>query len=200
MVDSLKELEIRVQLIHGFSKPKLRLEQYITPAKLIASIVWLSFIRGELGRVVDIGCGPGGFAIASSLLGSYSICIDVDPDAVEDCVDNSRELDVDAAVMDALLPAIRDGFNATCFANPPFGIWSRKGIDVEIVKSSMSFCNIIYSIHKSSAATAVTRKTRGNIVDTSTLLIPHVYSHHRRIKYPIDVIVIRSTKPQDQDA
>ncbi len=158
---------------------------------------------GELGRVVDIGCGPGGFAIASSLLGSRSICIDVDLDAVGgDCVDNSMGgLDVDAAVMDALLPAIRDGFNATCFTNPPFGIWSRRGIDVEMVKSSMSFCGIIYSIHKSSAAAAVIKKTGGTIVDTSTLLIPpHVYSHHRRIKYSVEVVVIRSTKPKDQDA
>jgi len=194
MIKSLKDLEIMLQGLHGFSKPKLHLEQYTTPPHLAASIVWLSFMRGELGRVVDVGCGPGVFAVAAASLGSKVVCMDVDEDAVKDCLSNSAQLSIDAVVMDALRPGIRDNYAATCFINPPFGIWSRHGLDTDMVKAALGFCNVIYSIHKRSIATTVLRKIGGQAVGHSTLVLPHTYPHHDKHRHDVEVIIVRTEK------
>lgn len=194
MIKSLKDLEIMLQGLHGFSKPKLYLEQYTTPPHLAASIVWLSFMRGELERVVDVGCGPGVFAIAAAMLGSSVVCMDIDEDAVKDCLNNSTQLSIDAVVMDALRPGIRDNYATACFINPPFGIWSRQGLDTDMVKAALGFCKVIYSIHKRSSTAIVLRKTGGEAVGRSTLVLPHTYPHHDKYRHDVEVIIIRTER------
>lgn len=83
----LKKLEEYLQGVDGFEKPKILLEQYITPSH-IASIM-LYTIQTKFGDiqnklVADLGCGCGMLSIGSFLLGAtHTIGFDIDYDALE---------------------------------------------------------------------------------------------------------------------
>jgi putative methylase len=56
-----KELEIFLQNIPDFRKPKPDLEQYITSADIVADIIFIAFQMGDIENknVLDLGCGTG---------------------------------------------------------------------------------------------------------------------------------------------
>ena len=57
----LKNLEIRLQKVAGFEKPKAEFEQYMTPAPLAARFLFDAFLHGDIEgmKVLDLGCGTG---------------------------------------------------------------------------------------------------------------------------------------------
>lgn len=83
----LKKLEEYLQGVDGFEKPKILLEQYVTPSH-IASVM-LFEIQSKYGdiedkMVADLGCGSGMLSIGSFLLGaSHTVGFDIDADALE---------------------------------------------------------------------------------------------------------------------
>lgn len=82
----LKKLEEYLQGVDGFEKPKISLEQYVTPSH-IASVM-LYTIQTKFGDiedklVADLGCGCGMLSIGSFLLGAtHTIGFDIDCDAL----------------------------------------------------------------------------------------------------------------------
>lgn len=206
MVKSKRELEILIQRIGGYTKPKLKLEQYVTDAGLVAEVVWVAYMRGDVEdkAVADVACGTGRFAAAASIMGArHVLCIDLDPEALADAKRYLRELGADHAVdyvaMDASMPGISREID-TVFQNPPFGIWSGKGSDVKILLSSIRISKVTYSIHK-----AGTEQYIGSLVKSLgyeyevqggfTITIPHTYRHHRKPRRIVEVFVIRISKP-----
>ncbi len=84
MFRSKKELEIFVESLPTFRRPKLRLEQYPTDAAVVAAAVWDAHMRGLLEAAIDLGCGTGRFALAAAAMGAQRVlCVDVDMDALE---------------------------------------------------------------------------------------------------------------------
>lgn len=83
----LKTLEEYLQGVDGFEKPKIALEQYVTPSH-IASVM-LYTIQTKYGDienklVADLGCGAGMLSIGSFLLGAqHTIGFDIDSDALQ---------------------------------------------------------------------------------------------------------------------
>ena len=73
-----RELEIILENLRGFESPKIQLEQYVTPPSLAAFIAVNARLHGDLTTVFDLGCGTGVLAIATSLLGAYSVGFDID--------------------------------------------------------------------------------------------------------------------------
>lgn len=72
----LKELETWLQEVSGFESPKLKLEQYETPAHIAARMVHtMESSFGDLdGKIVaDLGCGCGMLMIGTVLMGAQ-IC------------------------------------------------------------------------------------------------------------------------------
>lgn len=150
---SKKWLGMIVSRVPGFKAPKEELEQYVTPPDIVADLVWSAFMSGEIeGRVVhDLGCGTGRLALASSILSSkYVVCSDVDEDA----------LSIAGEVLTAGSPAPHDlvladlrrappfrSSDCVVVMNPPFGVKSR-GADVDFLKTALTICNTVYSIHK----------------------------------------------------
>jgi predicted RNA methylase len=130
---SKKELEIFVESLPTFRRPKLRLEQYPTDAAVVAAAVWDAHMRGLLEAAIDLGCGTGRFALAAAAMGARRVlCVDVDVDALEVAKEATaaRGLHaVDFLAADAPTLALRRKF-AVAFQNPPFGIWSGRGTDV----------------------------------------------------------------------
>ena len=65
--------------------PKVGLEQYSTPATIAADLVWNAYGLGDIRdmNVLDLGCGTGIFAIASSLMGARSsLGVDIDDESI----------------------------------------------------------------------------------------------------------------------
>jgi len=67
-----KDLEILLSQFQKFEKPKIHLEQYQTPPRLVAMVTWRAFQLGDIKNksVADFCCGTGLFAIAAKILGA----------------------------------------------------------------------------------------------------------------------------------
>ncbi|RZC32522.1 Methyltransf 26 and/or MTS domain containing protein [Asbolus verrucosus] len=159
----LKHLEERLQCVSSFDKPKILLEQYMTPAHLGSHM--LHTIQAQFGdisgkTVADLGCGCGALAIgAAALEAGLVVGFEIDSDAlfifqgnVEDqCVSN-----IDAVQCD-VVNSMPDRFHKlfdTVIMNPPFGTKHNGGIDMKFLQVALRLSNVVYSLHKTSTRLA----------------------------------------------
>jgi methyltransferase (EC 2.1.1.-) len=197
----LRDLELLIQGIPSYTAPKLELEQYVTDANIVAVAVWDAYMRNDLNNAtaLDLGCGTGRFSIAAAIMGAkHVVCVDVDLDAVSiaKAVSGKFELqNVDFVVMDARRVGLRGRYGVV-FQNPPFGIWSGKGLDIEFLKTATNYSDTIYTIHKLTTLNYVEEKVREwgctmNILDKVTIAIPPMYKHHRKRLHKVEVFLAR---------
>jgi putative methylase len=201
---SKKELEIFVESLPTFRKPKLRLEQYPTDAAVVATAVWDAYIRGLLDAVLDLGCGTGRFALAAAAMGArHVLCVDVDPEALKtakEAADAHGFHAVDFLAADAPTLALRRRF-AVAFQNPPFGIWSGRGTDIAFLAAAVKHAEVVYTIHKLPTLQYVKETVerwgyRLEVVDTAVLNIKPMYRHHRKRIHKVEVFLARVTGPK----
>lgn len=159
--------------------PKVGLEQYSTPATIAADLVWNAYGLGDIDgmSVLDIGCGTGIFAIASSLMGArYSLGVDIDDEsiALAKITQNgiSDEHDIDVANTNFIVGDI-NSFNSindllnnssninpgdnsiplnkfdTLIQNPPFGSQEKgsRHADRKFMEFAVGSAEVIYSFH-----------------------------------------------------
>ncbi len=199
---SKKDLELLLERVPVFKRPILELEQYVTNADVVAHIVWLSHISGELkgSAVADFGCGTGRFAIAAALLNARDVyCIDIDYNALEIARRACCELSLYNRIHFVLADVTRIEFNRrfdVVFQNPPFGIQSRRGIDIEFLRKAVEYSNIVYSIHKYETIDYVIKKVnewgrQAKLVHSAEIVIRLMYSHHRKLRHRVRVGVIK---------
>ncbi len=205
-IRKLRDLELIIQEIPGYRSPKLQLEQYVTDANIVATAVWDAYMRGYLtnARVLDLGCGTGRFAIAASIMGArHVVCIDIDNDAIIIAKEHAQKYglnNIDMVTMDVKASALMRRFDIV-FQNPPFGIWSGKGTDIDFLKIATNYGNTIYTIHKLSTLGFISRKVKSwgceiNVVDKVTITIPPMYRHHKMKKYKVEVFLARVECPR----
>ncbi|NPB00541.1 MAG: methyltransferase domain-containing protein [Crenarchaeota archaeon] len=204
-VRSKKDLEIILENVKRFSRPKLELEQYVTDSSIVAELAWFSYMRNEVhnSRVLDLGCGTARFAIAAALLGARAvICLDVDSDAISDARENIYNIGVDSRIdlvlADARYPPFRDNVFNLVFQNPPFGVQSRRGIDIDFLKSAIKVGSKVYTIHKAETVDYVVRKIRelgrnAIIIGRRIINIPLMYKHHRKRIHKVEVVLLYVT-------
>jgi putative methylase len=199
-----KELEIFVEGLPTFRRPKLRLEQYPTDAAVVAAAVWDAYMRGLLDAVLDLGCGTGRFALAAAAMGArHVLCVDVDPEALKTAKEAAEayglnSVDFLAADVPSLVLAKRF---AVAFQNPPFGIWSGRGTDVAFLAAAVKHADVVYTIHKLPTLQYVKETVerwgyRLEVVDTAVLNIKPMYRHHRKRIHKVEIFLARVTGPK----
>jgi len=194
---SKKELEIFVESLPTFRRPKLRLEQYPTDAAVVAAAVWDAHTRGVLDTALDLGCGTGRFAIAAAAMGARRVlCVDVDPEALEiakEAADAHGLHAVDFLAADVPTLALAGRFTAA-FMNPPFGIWSRRGIDIAFLAAALRHAEVVYTIHKLPTLQYVEKTVkkwgyRLEVLATTVLNIKPTYRHHRKRVHKVEIFL-----------
>jgi putative methylase len=202
----LKRLEMTLQRIDGFSRPRAALEQYQTPAPLAARLLYHALMKGDIeGKVVcDLGSGTGVLAIGAALLGAESVKgVDIDPKAVGVARANAVLLDADvefivADVQDSALPTLL-GSCDTVIMNPPFGV-QKVHADRPFIDLALSVAPVTYSIFNAGSTQFIKTYTAGRAaIDErvgGVFPIKRTFAFHTQDVQEIGVEILRLIKTQ----
>jgi len=193
-----KELEILLQSLGGFEKPKAELEQYGTPANIAASILFMAYELGDVESksVAELGSGSGIFSIGSCLLGASEIhAVELDKDAI--LVLNKNIQDTNCSEITVHHEAVSNFSIAvhTVFQNVPFGAQKRHA-DLPFIKKAMELGNVVYALHNGATRDFVMRnyeRLGGKITHISNFefYIPRIYNFHRRERVKRSFLFLR---------
>jgi putative methylase len=197
----LKNLEMMLQRLDGFVKPRASLEQYQTPAPLAARLLFHALMKGDIEgkRICDLGSGTGVLAIGAALVGAESVTgIEIDEKAVEVARANAELLDADvtfiaADVKDPDLPA-RIGACDTVIMNPPFGA-QKAHADRPFIDCALTLAPVTYSIFNAGSAQFVKAYTAQKAEITEKVggafPIKRTFAFHTRDVQEIEVEILR---------
>jgi putative methylase len=197
----LKQLEMTLQRLAGFSRPRAALEQYQTPAPLAARLLYQALMKGDIEgkRVCDLGCGTGVLAIGAALLGAASVTgIDIDERALAIARENANLLDADVAFLAA---DVREGVCreriGTCdtvIMNPPFGA-QKAHADRPFIDCALAVAGVAYSIFNAGSIPFVEAYTaqRAEITEKvgGAFPIKRSFAFHTKDVQEIEVEILR---------
>ena len=181
-ISKKKHLEMILENVPQHPNPKVGLEQYSTPATIAADLVWNAYGLGDIRdmNVLDLGCGTGIFAIASSLMGARSsLGVDIDDESIalakitQNSISKQDDIDINNTnfiVGDInSFNSISDLFNCndyeninnnhmsinkfdTLIQNPPFGSQEKgkRHADRQFMDFAVNSAEVIYSFHMKS--------------------------------------------------
>ena len=200
-----KHLEMKLQSVPYHPNPDVTLEQYTTPSVIASDLLWNAYGLGDVEgkNILDLGCGTGIFAIASSLLGaSLSVGVDIDGKSIDVAREFSQKLKIDniSFICGDVCDYNADFKIDTVFQNPPFGSQknAKKGQDIKFVKKACELnADVLYSFHMASSEEFLINYYNDNNLEISHLFrykfpIPKIYDFHTKEKADVDVIVIRA--------
>lgn len=205
----LKKLEEYLQTVDSFEKPKILLEQYVTPSHIASNLLFTiqnNYDDLDEKFVCDLGCGTGMLAVGSAILGSsHVVGFDIDADALAIARNNVEEMEianVDFVQCNALtdLVNIENSWHRafdTVVMNPPFGTKKNAGMDMKFLKiATLLSRNVVYSLHKSSTRDYIKKKTKelnveGEVIAELRYNIESSYRFHKKSSVDIEVDVWR---------
>jgi len=197
----LKQLEMSLQRLSGFHRPKAALEQYQTPAPLAARLLYHALMKGDIEgkRVVDLGCGTGMLAIGAALLGAGSVTgVDIDERALVVAQENARLLDAEVTFLSSDLReggcGERIGACDTIVMNPPFGA-QKAHADRPFIDCALSVADVTYSIFNAGSIPFVEAYTaqRAEVTEKigGAFPIRRTFAFHKRDVQEIEVEILR---------
>ena len=178
-ISKKKHLEMILENVPKHPNPKVDLEQYSTPATIAADLIWNAYGLGDIKdmSVLDLGCGTGIFAIASSLMGARcSLGVDIDEESISLAKTTQNSIyqlhDIDGTNTNFIVGDI-NSFNSiddllkynninyitindggifrfdTLIQNPPFGSQERgtRHADRKFMEFAVNSADVIYSFH-----------------------------------------------------
>jgi len=197
----LKQLEMALQRLSGFPRPKAALEQYQTPSPLSARLLYHALMKGDIEgkRVVDLGCGAGTLAIGASLLGAESVAgVDIDEGALAVAEKNAALLDAEVTFLAADLREggcrERTGTCDTVIMNPPFGA-QKAHADRPFIDCALEVAEVTYSIFNAGSIPFVETYTaqRAEITEKvgGSFPIKRTFAFHTKDVQEIEVEILR---------
>ncbi|AGB01646.1 METTL5 family protein [Methanoregula formicica] len=197
----LKQLEMALQRLSGFPRPKAAFEQYQTPAPLAARLLYHALMKGDIEgkQVVDLGCGTGMLAIGAALLGAESVTgVDIDERALVVAQENARLLDAEVTFLPAdLREGGCEGRIGTCdtvVMNPPFGA-QKAHADRPFIDCALSVADVTYSIFNAGSIPFVEAYTaqRAEVTEMigGAFPIKRTFAFHTKDVQEIEVEILR---------
>ncbi len=207
-----KKLEMLLSGLSDLESPDPSLEQYITPAEMVAEVLYFADSQADLrGKsIAELGCGPAPFAIGAYLMGARNVwACDVDRRMVETALLNiSRVRDLlgkedpgveyhfevrDIKDAEGIFPSVD-----TILMNPPFGA-QKKGADRPFIDRALSMANVVHSIHNGPSLGFLKEYLgeKGAVIThvwKAPLDMARRFPFHRKEKRSIDIVAIRFTK------
>jgi putative methylase len=192
-----RELEILLQKVKAHPSPSPTLEQYQTPARIAAEVLYFAHGKGDIAgrKVLDAGCGTGILAIGAKLLGaSEVIALDLDEAALGVAMTNAKALGVDIS----LLTVDVEDFPEPCdtvIQNPPFGA-QRKHADDPFLEHALKVAESVYTFHNGETEAWVEGRVTelgGAVTDRLRFRfpIPHMFEFHRKEVVEVPVTLYR---------
>jgi putative methylase len=198
----LRQLEILLEKVAGFSSPAAHLEQYPTSAPLAARLLFHAAQNGDItGKTTcDLGCGTGILTIGAALLGAgQSTGIDIDEKALEIARLNAEKFAVTASFLQADITSSTKlpGRWDTIIMNPPFGAQVLHA-DRVFIDCAIAAGNEIYMIANTGSIPFIRSyvKDRANIRETIEAVLPirHCFHFHRKEVRNIRVEIIHMNR------
>jgi putative methylase len=197
----LKQLEMTLQRLAGFRKPRAALEQYQTPAPLAARLLYQALMIGDIeGKMVcDLGCGTGILAIGAALLGAESVIgVDIDERALAVGQENARLLGAEVTFIarDLREGGCRDAIGVcdTVIMNPPFGA-QKAHADRPFIDCALTIAGVTYSIFNAGSLPFVEAYTAQKAEITEKIggafPIKRTFAFHTRDVQEIEVEILR---------
>jgi putative methylase len=197
----LKQLEMTLQRLRGFTHPQAALEQYQTPAPLAARLLYHALMKQDVAgkTVLDLGCGTGILAIGAALLGAASVTgVDIDEKALAVARENADLLGMDVVFLAADL---RDGgcreqigARDTVVMNPPFGA-QKAHADRPFIDCALAVAGVTYSIFNAGSIPFVEAYTAQKAEITEKIggafPIKRTFAFHTRDMQEIEVEILR---------
>ena len=198
----LKRLEIELQKISGFEKPKADLEQYLTPPDLAARFLFDAFMHGDIEdlKILDLGCGTGMLSIGSALLGAEEVTgLDIDNGVLKTAKENAEKFQLNNIAFQEETIATgqtADAFD-TAIMNPPFGA-QQEHADRPFIEYALNAAPVVWGIFNKGTIPflkAYTKET-AEITDmvSAKLTIPKQFFFHTRDQLEIPVECVRLEK------
>lgn len=204
----LKNIISDLESLETFSSPKDYLEQYQTPASVAGEMI--HYISNNYSiqnySIADLGCGTGILGIAAALCGCKNIFLfDIDEEALEIAKNNveSLELNDNIQIIQTDVNQLKlckklNKYFDLVITNPPFGIRSENGADVEFLKTASYLCNnTIFSLHKFSTVNFLKKfYNKNGISDIKSFKIeynlPKTYKFQKKKEKNIDVVCLEA--------
>lgn len=194
-----KDLEIFLTQLDSFVKPKLYLEQYQTPPRIIAMILWRASQLGDIkGKSIgDFCCGTGLFGIGAKMLGAKEVSgIEIDKDVIKIAEKNAKKAEIEISFINKDIRELKKSFD-TVFMNAPFGIQGPVK-DQEFLSAALNMSKVVYSIHLYQKKNVefltkfISEQGREVIeIIKAQFEIPKSYDFHKRKYHIIEVAILR---------
>lgn len=194
-----RELEIRLEAVPHPPRPSAALEQYRTPTRIAADMLYRALAWGDLAdkRVLDLGCGTGMFAIGAMMLGAReAVGVDVDDSSVELARETATKMGVDATFEVRDINAVEGSFD-TVVMNPPFGAqFGARHLDTLFVETALRVAKVAYSLHLAENAAHFERLAlRLNVgwesLATYVFPLPAQFKFHTKERHNVPVVLYR---------
>ena len=194
-----KDLEIILQKVPTYENPNPHIEQYMTPANIVADIIFTAYQFGDIQdkKVVDLGCGTGIFSFGIKLANAKEVVgIDIDKECIE-IAKNYAEKNNDNIEFIAKDVKDIDIKCDTVIMNPPFGAQkSNRWADRAFIEKGFEISKIIYSLHLSKTLPFIEKMIlllngEINYKKRYDFPIKHTYFFHKKKAENIDISLLR---------
>lgn len=188
--------------VKGFPAPKIKNEQYMTPADLASSIGYVLGVENNDildKKVLDLGCGTGMLSVTAILFGARKVTgVDIDEEVKKVYEANLSRVSSDSH--EFIKADVTDnksmekiGKYDTAIINPPFGTKNNKGIDILFLERGLEKADVVYSMHKTSTREYLERKYKGRIKVLSRMRfeLKKTYKFQKKESVHIEVDLIR---------
>lgn len=205
LVESVRQraLEIKLERVPAAPRPGPDLEQYRTPPKIAADVLYRALALGDIqGRaVVDLGCGTGMFLVGAGLLGASRLAgVDADPGSIETARRVLADFELDAELATGDVATLAGRFD-TAVMNPPFGAQkAQRHADTIFVQHALRLAPVAYSLHLQKTEAHLVRLARSLGADFDRLAeydfpLRAQFEFHTRERVDVEVALYRFRHP-----